>query len=195
MAKARVATRRPVAQAVYQTIPVQDLTGGLDLRRSPTLVKPTRAVVLRNFTLKEPGALRVRGGYASFSSNLSTKAAQGAKRIYLGSTQGTIVASDGNLYLLPDNGTWNTTAVATGFSTANPIHFIFDRNLAGAFDGSTRAQKSTDLVTWTRLGIDRPAEVSSNTSSTGTSDFSTSEFAFVYTYKDRGLSFESDPST
>lgn len=195
MAKAKVATRRPVASAVYQTIPVQDLTGGLDLRRSPTLVNPTRSVVCRNFSLAEPGALRVRSGYASFSSNLSTKAAQGAKRIYLGSTQGTVVATDGNLYLLPDNGTWNTTAVATGFSTANPIHFIFDRNLAGAFDGSTRAQKSTDLAIWTRLGIDRPTEVSSNTSSTGTSDFSTSEFAFVYTYKDRGLSFESDPST
>ena len=98
MAKAKLQTRRPTASPVYQTVPVQDLTGGLDLRRSPTLVHPTRSVVCRNFSLAEPGALRVRSGYTSFSSNLSTKAAQGAKRIYLSSTQGTVVATNGNLY-------------------------------------------------------------------------------------------------
>lgn len=188
-------SRRPVATPVYQAISVTDMTGGLDLRRSPTLVKPTRSVVCRNFSLAEPGALRVRKGWASFSSNLSTRAAQGAKRIYLSSTQGTIVATQGNLYLLPDNGTWPSTAVATGFSTSNPIQFIFDRNLVGAFDGATRAQKSTDLVTWTRLGIDRPDVKSTATSGAGVSDLSTSEFAFVHTFKDRGLSFESDPSS
>jgi hypothetical protein len=65
-------TKRPQASPVYQTIQVSDLTGGLDLRRSPTLVKPARSVVCRNFSLAEPGALRVRQGYESFSSNLST---------------------------------------------------------------------------------------------------------------------------
>src|SRR5687767_12700408 len=103
-------TRQPKASPVYQTIHVQDLTGGLDVRRSPTLVAPTRSVVCRNFSLAEPGALRVRAGYTSFSSNLSTRAAQGAKRIYLGSTQGTIVATQGNLYLLPDSGVWPSTS-------------------------------------------------------------------------------------
>lgn len=188
-------TRQPKANPVYQTIHVQDLTGGLDRRRSPTLVSPNRSVVCRNFSLAEPGALRVRAGYTSFSSNLSTRAAQGAKRIYLGSTQGTIVATQGNLYLLPDTGVWPSTSVASGFSTSNQIHFIFDRTLAGAFDGATRAQKSTDLVTWTRLGIDRPDVKSTLVSSTGASDFSASEFAFVHTFKDRGLSYESDPSS
>lgn len=195
MAKAKLQTRRPSATPVYQTVPVQDLTGGLDLRRSPTLVPPTRSVVCRNFSLAEPGALRVRQGYTSFSSNLSTRAAQGAKRIYLGSTQGTIVATQGNLYLLPDNGIWPSTSVASGLSTSEPIQFIFDRTLAGAFDGATNAIKSTDLQTWTRLGIERPAEKSTATSSTGVTTLSTSEFAFVHTYKDRGLSFESDPSS
>ena len=196
MAKTRLATQRPVATPVYQTIPVTDLTGGLDVRRSPTLLGPTRSQVCRNFSLSEPGALRVRAGYASFSTNLSTvRAAQGARRIYLGSTQGTVIASDGNLYLLPDSGTWSTTAVATGLSTSNQVHFIFDRDLAGAFDGATNAIKSTNLSSWTRLGIAKPTEGSTLVSSTGASDFSTSEFAFVHTYKDRGLSFESDPST
>lgn len=188
-------TRQPKANPVYQTIHVQDLTGGLDVRRSPTLVGPTRSDVCRNFSLSEPGALRVRSGYTSFSSNLSTRAAQGARRIYLGSTQGTLVGTQGNLYLLPDTGIWPSTSVASGFSTANPIHFIFDRNLAAAFDGATRAQKSTDLQTWTRFGIDRPDVKSTLTSGAGASDLSTSEFAFVHTFKDRGLSFESDPSS
>src|SRR5688572_3343328 len=116
-------TRQPKANPVYQTIHVSDLTGGLDLRRSPTLVAPARSVVCRNFSLAEPGALRVRQGYASFSSNLSTKAAQGAGRIYLGSTQGSLIATDGNIYILPDNGAWNTTAVTGGFSTTADIHF------------------------------------------------------------------------
>jgi len=188
-------TSRLVAQSEYQAIAVQDLTGGLDLRRSPTLVPPTRSVVCRNFSLAEPGALRVRAGWASFSSNLSTKVAQGAKRIYLDSTQGTLIATDGNLYLLPDNGVWNSTAVASGLSTANQVHFIFNQDLVGVFDGATTPIKSTDLITWTRLGMASGTVATTNTLSSQASDLSTSEFAIGYTYKDRGLSFESDINT
>lgn len=193
MAK-RVQTRRPTATPVYQTIPVTDMTAGLDLRRSPTLVQPARSVVCRNFKLAEPGALRVRPGYTSFSSNLSSRSAQGAQRIYLGSTQGTVIASDGNLYLLPDSGNWNTSPVFSGFSTVNDVHFIFDRDLAAAFDGATRAQKSTDLVNWTRFGIDAGTVRSTLALVANSSEsLSTSQFGIIYTYKDRGLSFESDP--
>lgn len=195
MAKRTISTSRPVANKVYQTIPVGDLTGGVDLRRSPTLLAQTRSVLCRNFSLAEPGALRVRPGHAAFSSVLSSRAVQGAKRIYLSSTQGTVVADNGNLYIARDNGVWNSTAVATGLSTTARVHFISDRDLAAAFDGATNAIKSTDLQTWTRLGIAAPAEASTLTSSTGTSDLSTSEFQFVHTYKDRGLSFESDPNS
>jgi hypothetical protein len=106
-----------------------------------------------------------------------------------------LIATDGSIFILPDNGAWNTTAVCTGFSTINDIHFIHDRDLVAAFDGSTTAQKSTDLVTWSRFGIQSPTGASSLVSSTGASDFSTSQFAFKFTYKDRGLFFESDPST
>src|SRR5687767_7289393 len=93
-------SRRPVAQSVYQSIPIEDLTGGMDLRRSETLLKPTRSAVCRNWSLAEPGALKVRPGYASFSTLLSTKASQGAQRVYLGSTQGTLVAVNGEVYIL-----------------------------------------------------------------------------------------------
>src|SRR5687767_369572 len=121
-------SKRTVAQSVYQAIPIEDLTGGTDLRRSPTLLKSDRSVVCRNWSLAEPGALSVRPGFASFSSVLSTKAAQGAQRVYLGSTQGTLVAVNGSIFILPDNGVWNSTAVYSGFSTVNPIFFPFDRN-------------------------------------------------------------------
>lgn len=190
-------SRQPRARSVYQAIPVEDLTGGLDLRRSPTLVDPKRSVVCRNFSLSEPGALRVRPGFQSFTTSaLSTRASQGAQRVYLGSTQGTLVASNGSIYIVRDNGTFNSTAVYTGFSTVNQIFFPYDRNLVAAFDGSTTPQKSTDLITWTRLGI-APSTLGStlaSESTTGT-DLSTSEFAITFSYKDRGLAFYSDPST
>lgn len=193
MAK-RVQTRRPVATPVYQTIQIADLTGGLDFRRSPTLVEPDRAVVCRNFSLAEPGALRVIPGWNAFTTSvLSTRAAQGAKRVYLASTQGTLIASDGKLYLLPDSGVWDSTAKASGFSTTAPVEFIHDGDLVAAFDGVSQAQKSTNLTTWTRFGLTVPPTISTLSSNVGASDFSTSKFSFVYTYKDRETGFESDP--
>lgn len=188
-------TRRPYAQSVYQTIPVGDMTGGLDLRRTETLLDQSRARTLLNFSLSEPGALRVRPGYAGYSSVLSAKAAQGARRVYLGSTQGTVVATDGNLYLLPDNGAWSTTPVSTGLSTSAYVNFPHDRDLVAALDGVTTPKKSTDLQAWTRLGI-APGTVGTTLSVGGAGgELSTSEFAIIYTYKDRGLAFESDPCT
>ncbi len=181
------------AAAVYQALEVHDLTGGMDLRRTPTLVAPNRSVLCRNFSLSEPGALRVRPGYQAFSSLASTRAAQGAGRIYLASTQGSLVATQGQIYLLPDSGTWPSTSVAQGFSTSSPMFFTFDRNLVGAFDGVTRPQKSTNLVNWTRLGIEKSSNPSTLSLSSQASDLSTSQFSIVYTYKDRGLTFESDP--
>jgi len=193
---AKVATKRATAQPVYQTIPVGDLTGGLDLRRTPTLLDAKRARVCRNFSLAEPGALRVRAGYEAFTTSvLSTKAAQGAQRVYLGSTQGTLIAADGRVYLLPDSGVWPATSVLNGLSTVNQVYFPFDRELVAALDGATTPQKSTNLVTWTRLGIASGTGQSSLALSSQASDLSTSEFALVWTYKDRGTGYESDPST
>src|SRR5690349_21013906 len=131
-----IKSRRATASPVYQTIPIPDLTGGIDLRRTPTLLDSKRSVVCRNFSLAEPGALRVHKGYASYSSVLSTKAAQGAQRVYLGSTQGTLVAVDGSVYILPDNAVWNATPVSTGYSTSNQIFFPYDRNIVAALDGA-----------------------------------------------------------
>lgn len=190
-----IKSRRAVATPVYQTIPIGDLTGGTDLHSSPTLVKSERSVVCRNWSLAEPGALRVHAGYVSFSTVLSTKAAQGAQRVYLGSTQGTIVAQNGEIYLLPDNAVWNTTAVCSGLSTVNPIFFPFDRSMVGAMDAETFPRKSTNLVDWTRMGIEPSTKKCTSSIEVTPAEMSTSEFAFVFTYKDRGLGFESDPTT
>lgn len=194
----RVSAQRPNAQPVYQTIPVSDLTGGLDLRRTPSLLATDRARTLRNFSLAEPGALRVRTGWAAFTTSaLSTSARpfHGGQRVYLRSTQGTLLASDGAIYRLPDDGAWSTTPVVSGFSTSNEIYFPYDRDIVAVLDGSTTPQKSTNLTTWTRLGIGAPTVASTLALSSQTSDLSTSEFAFTWTYKDRGLAFESNPST
>ena len=188
-------SKRAVANSVYQTIPIADLTGGIDLRRSPTLLEQNRSVVCRNWSLAEPGALRVRAGFETFSSVLSTKASQGAQRVYLGSTQGTLVAVNGEIYILRDNGAWNTTAVCTGFSTVNQIFFPFDRNIVGALDGATTPKKSTDLATWSQLGITPSTKRSTLAVEVTAAEMSTSEFAFTHSYKDRGLAFISDPST
>lgn len=191
-----VTARKPTAQPVYQTIPVTDLTGGLDLRRSPTLLGPDRAVVLTNFSLAEPGALRVRPGYQAFTTSaLSSVAPTGGQRVYLSSTQGTLVAVDGGVYLLPDSGVWSTTPVLSGIATGHQAYFPYDRDLVAVLDSTSTPKKSTNLTDWTRLGI--AAGTVRSTASVGGAggELSTSTFRFIYTYKDRGLAYESDPCT
>ena len=56
-------TRSPKASRSPQLLEVNDLTGGVDLRRSPTLMQSNRARTLKNYSLEEPGALIVRPGY------------------------------------------------------------------------------------------------------------------------------------
>ena len=186
------ATRKVTAAPTYQVLEQTDLTGGLDLRRTPTLIQPTRARKLMNFSLKEPGALRVRPGYAAWSSlSLGAKGGQGGRRVYLGSTQCTLYAWHGGVYQPTDTGGLSTTPVLTGLSTANPIEFVYDRNLVGVLDSTSTPQKSTNGTDWTRLGI----VASTRTSTVAASDegsLSTSEFEVSYTYKDRGLVYESN---
>ncbi len=60
--------RGAVQPKVYQTIPVSDLTGGLDLRTALTLMAPNRARRLTNWSLVQPGALVTRLGWRSYTS-------------------------------------------------------------------------------------------------------------------------------
>src|SRR5215831_3664540 len=68
----------------YQLIPVIGPSDGVDLRLSQTLLPPSRAKTLINFSLEEPGSLVVRPGYLRFSTvSLGMARAQGGARVYL----------------------------------------------------------------------------------------------------------------
>ena len=145
MAKSRQGTRPVQASRTYQVLEQMDLTGGLDLRRNPTLIEQTRARVLKNYSLKEPGALTVRPGYTAWSTtNLGSSGGQGGARVYLASTQFTLFAWGGAVYLPTDTGGLSTTPVLSGLSATNQIHFTFDRTMVGVFDSTSTPKKSTN---------------------------------------------------
>lgn len=195
MAKDSVKTKRPTLAREPQILSITDLSGGLDLRRSPTLLGSDRARVLRNHSLSTPGELPVRAGYQAFSvTNLGSSRAQGGRRVYLGSTQFTLLAWGGNIYRPGDGGSTFETVEYSTVSDTNAVFFPYDRVLVAVMDGANRPRKSTGDTTWTRMGIDESTGRSS-ASSKSSGSLSASEFEFTFSYKDRGTAFESNIST
>jgi hypothetical protein len=195
MAKSAIKTRPPTASPTYQVLDVQDLSGGLDLRRSPTLVAGDRARVLKNYSLASPGEIVVRPGHTAFSTTtLGSSRAQGARRIYLASTQFMLLAWGGNVYRPPDNGVQSSVIDYSTVSETNQVFFPYDRTLVAVFDGANRPWKSTGSTTWTRMGIDGSTGISS-ASSVASGSLSASDFEFGHSYKDRGTGHESNVST
>lgn len=184
---------RPVRTAKQpQVLTIPDLTGGVQLRVSPTLLEPNQSVQLRNWSLEEPGAMVVRRGYLQYgSSNMGAGRAQGGQRIYLSSHVFTLVAHNSTLYLVSDGGVPST--VLHGLST-NQIHFVHDRDLVVELDSVNRPQCSTDGFVWQNFGIDAPtAALVASTLSSGAC--SSGEYAFAYSFKDRSLAYESNISS
>lgn len=192
---ARLKSRSPLASRRYQTLEVSDLTGGIDLRRSISLVSAERARTLLNVSLTNPGELVMRPGYLAFSTtNLGNSRIQGGGRIYLGSTTMTRIAWNGAVYGVSDAGILNSTALYSTVSDVTEVYFPYDRELVAVLDGVNRPRKSTDGVTWTRMGIDEgPPSTVSGGSSAGA--MSTSEFEVAYAYKDRGTGHLSNGSS
>ncbi len=182
-------------RANYFEVPVEDLTGGLDQRKAATLIKSNRSRVLRNWSLREPGALIVCPGWASFSTaSLGAGRPQGGQRIYLGSASPfTLAAWNGGVYKPSDSGVWGA-AVSTGWSTANEIFFPYDRDIVAILDGATAAKKSVDGTTWTGLGIAAPAAAPTSANLAGGSLVSGNTYRFSFTGGDDGLVFESNES-
>jgi hypothetical protein len=187
----------------YQLIPVIGPSEGVDLRLSPTLLPPARASRLINYSLEEPGALVTRPGYVQFStSSLGAFRIQGGARVYLNtaiptaaSTIFSLVAWQGGIYNLQDNGSWvSTTPSLMGLTASGEIFFVQDRDLVAVFDSTTAAQKSTNGSSWTPFGINHPATPSTVSSKAGGS-LSASEFEINFTYKDRDLAVESNGSS
>lgn len=196
MAKsAKVKTHGARATRVYQVLDITDLSGGLDLRRSPTLLGPDRARVLRNYSLGSPGELVVRPGYTAFSAtNLGSTRAQGGRRIYLGSTQFTLIAWGGTVYRPADGGTFPAVEYST-ISAVNDVFFPYDRTIVAVMDGANRPWKSTGSTTWSVMGLDLSSLVGSSASSLSSGSLSASEFEFSFSYKVRGTGHESNVST
>lgn len=195
-------TRKGSQRTVYQMLPVEDPSGGVDLRTSPTLLPANRARTLINFSLAEPGALVVRPGFAKFStSSLGASRIQGGQRVYLNtavpspaSTMFTLIGWNGSVYNLSDAGVWSG-ATLTGLSPTNELYFPADRDLVAVMDGSTTPWKSTNGSSWTHMGIAPSSVAGSVSSAVLTAGLSASEFELSFTYKDRDLAVESNGST
>lgn len=192
---ATLRARPTTKHGTYFEVPVNDLSGGLDQRKAATLLSPNRARVLRNFSLREPGALIVWPGWEQFSTaSLGAGRPQGGQRIYLGSGNPfTLAAWTGGVYKPSDSGVWGA-AVSTGWSSSNDIFFPYDRDMVAIFDGATAAKKSTDGTTWTGFGIAAPAGAPTTANLAGGSLVSGSVYEFSYTGRDDGLTVESNDS-
>ncbi len=176
-----------------QQVQVSDLTGGVDLRRSPTLLAPNRARKLLNWSLEEPGALITISGYTRVSTAaIFSGPPQGGARVYLASTAFTVLAGGGSLYK-PDDSWASTGAVYSTLSPTNPIFFPFDRDLVMAMDSANRPRFSTNGSSWMLAGIDAPSSAAAISTTTG-GDLSSGEYAIAYAYKHRGTAHVSNPS-
>ena len=182
--------------ALPELLQVSDISAGLDLRKSPSLLKPNRARRLRNWSLSEPGALVVYPGWDLLStSSLGNVRAQGGQRVYFGSGSPFMLAGyDGSVYKPSDAGVWGA-AVLTGLNASNEMYFPHDRDLVAVFDGANVPKKSVDGTTWTQFGITAPSVAPTATAvNAGGTLTDTSVYEFSYSYVDDGLVAESNES-
>lgn len=188
-------TRSPLAARTPQLVEVSDMTGGLDLRRSPTLVQPTRARTLLNYDLSEPGALTMRPGYTQASTaSLGAGRAQGGARVYLASTVFTLLAWSGAVKRPTDAWVFGAD-VLTGLSTANQVYFPYDRDLVAVMDGTHRPYFSTNGSNWNLMGTDASTTGPTiSSAAVSTASLSSGEYALAFTYKHRGTGHESNIS-
>jgi hypothetical protein len=186
-------SKRAVVSNAPQTIPVLDLTGGADLRRSQTLLDPSRGRTYLNQSLEEPGALIMRPGYVQASSAaIFSGAPQGGGRIYLKNAVFSLVAGGGAIHKPADD--WSDTgAVYSTISSTNQVFFPFDRDLVMVMDGANRPRFSTNGTNWRLSGIDAPSSAAVASTVTGGA-LSSGEYAFAYAYKYRGTADESNGS-
>ena len=186
-----MAKSSPKTQPIEDTLElagVEDLTAGVDLRRSPTLVQPTRARMLRNVSLQEPGAWQPYPGWLIFSTtSLGANRLQGADRIYLsGQSPFLLGAYAGSVYKPTDAGVWGS-AVLAGLDASAEVYFAYDRTMVAVYDGVHAPKKSVDGTTWTAFGITPPgAPALSAVNASGTL-VTAHTYEVAYTYVDDGL--------
>jgi hypothetical protein len=184
----KLKAQRPRIAPVAQLVTVDDLSGGLELRVDPTLLKPHQSRLLRNFALREPGALPILPGWETFSTtSLGNRRIQGGHRIYLANQNPfTLASDDGDVYKPSDGGVWGAAVETTRHAT-NEHHFVHDRDLVAVFDGDTAPVKSTDGSTWTQMGISAPSVAPSASAVAGGSLVDGNTYEVSYAYQDDGL--------
>lgn len=188
------ATKRARVSSDYQLLSVEDLSGGIDLRRSPSLMKPNRARILLNWSLEEPGALIVYPGHVGYStSSLGSGRAQGGQRVYLSGSTFSLVGWNGSVYKPSDAGAWGA-AVLAGLSASEDVFFPHDRDLVAVFDSVHVPKKSVDGTTWTQLGITAPIAAPTLAAVAGGSLIDAHTYEVSYSYQDDGLTVESNES-
>ena len=192
-------TRRPGANPSYQLLDLDDLTGGMDIRSSPTQMGANKARKLINWSLRSPGELTVRKGYELFStSSLGGSRMQGGKRIYLSSYTFTLAAHDGEVFQPTDTGAWDsagsTASVYSTVSPTNQVYFPNDRDIVAIFDGVNQPVKSSDGLSWTQMGIS-PQSARSTLSTGAGGNLLANEFEVKYTYRDNDQGHESNGSS
>ena len=187
-------TRSPRASKAAQLLPVEDMTGGVDLRRSQTLLAPNRARTLKNYSLEEPGALIMRPGYLAASTATFGGTPQGGQRVYLARSVFSVMALDGAVYN-PSDAWVKGAAVHSTISSGTQVFFPYDRDLVAVMDGVNRPYFSTNGANWLLFGTDAPssAAVLSSVQSVGGA-ISTGTVEVVYTHKHRGTAHESNAS-
>lgn len=181
---------------IGQITQVKDLSAGVNLRPSPTNIKPSQSLLLLNGAIANVGELGVYPGWKAFSqTSLAARRSQGGKRIYLkGGVTFSLAADNGNIYSPSDSTGVFGSAVSTGWNTANAIDFPNDRDQVAIFDGATVPKKSLDGVTWTQLGITAPATLSL-AAAAGGSLVSGDTYEVTATYYSTDTNQESNEST
>lgn len=181
--------KKPRVASVPQLLGVSDLSAGLELRVSPSLLQPNQARLLRNWSLQEPGALVTYPGWVTRSTtSLGNRRIQGGARVYLADLAPFTLATDnGSVYKPSDAFAWGSAVLASRDAT-NAHFFPYDRDLVANFDGTNIPKKSTDGTTWTQMGIDPPATDPTATAVTGGSLVDGDTYEFSYAYQDDGLS-------
>lgn len=169
-----------------QVARIADLTGGLDRRTTPTLMRPERAQTLSNWRLQVVGKLTPRPGFDQWSAGPG-HAVQGAARAYL--TSGApfaLVAANGDVYKPSDAGVLGSP-VLTGLSTTAPVYFPSDATIVAVMDGVHVPKKSKDGTTWTQDGITAPGVAPTESLQAGGSLISGDTYEFSYGYEDSTL--------
>lgn len=184
--------RSALGDKAYRLTAVDDLTAGIDQRRSPSLLQPTRARTLRNVSLQEPGAWQPYPGWETFSTtSLGASRCQGARRVYLATGTFSLASVGGSVYRPTDAGVWGA-AVLAGRHASNQHYFVYDRNIAALFDGNPTPQKTINGTNWDQLGITAPSVALTPAALAGGTLVAGNQYQLSYTYADTALGMESN---